>query len=80
MISENETMVSWLEQKEESAAIQLAQVNRVGIVGERFIVAESKSSRQSGFPRMVKNKNQIIFAWTNVAEVTSVKSIVVDLD
>lgn len=80
MISENEAMVSWLEQKEESAAIKLAQVNKVGIVGERFIVAESKSSRQSGFPRMVKNKNQIIFAWTNVAEVTNVKSVMLDLN
>ena len=80
MVSENETMVSWLEQKEESAAIQLAQVNKEGIVGESFTVAESKSSRQSGFPRMVKNKNQIIFAWTNVAEITNVNSVVVDLN
>lgn len=80
IVSENEAMVSWLEQKEESAAIQLAQVNKEGIVGESFTVAESKSSRQSGFPRMVKNKNQIIFAWTNAAEVTNVKSVVVDLN
>lgn len=80
IVSENEAMVSWLEQKEESAAIKLTKVNKEGRIGENFIVAESKSSRQSGFPRMVKNKNQIIFAWTNVAEVTNVKSVVVDLN
>ena len=66
MVSKDYALVSWLEQRKENAAIQVIAVNRNGTIGEKMTIAESKSSRQSGFPRMVKRNNQIIFAWTDV--------------
>ena len=80
MISKDEALISWLEQKEEGAAIKVAQVNEEGEVSEYITIAESKTSRQSGFPRMVKNGNQIIFAWTYVDEATNVKTAIMDLN
>ena len=80
MISKNEALISWLEQKEEGAAIKVVQVNEEGGVGEHITITESKTSRQSGFPRMVKNGNKIIFAWTHVDEATNVKTAIMDLN
>lgn len=79
MISKNEALVSWLEQKEEGAAVKLVQVNDKEIVGKKNTITESKASRQSGFPRMVRNGNQIFFAWTHVDEKTNVKTAIMDL-
>ena len=80
MISEGQALVSWLEQKKESAAVKLVAVNHKGIIGEKFTITESKASRQSGFPRMVKTENQIILAWTHVGEKTNVKTAILDLN
>ena len=80
MISKNEALISWLEQKEEGAAIKVVQVNEEGKVGEHITITESKSSRQSGFPRMVKNGNKVFFAWTYVGEATNVKTAIIDLN
>lgn len=79
-VSKNEALISWLEQKEEAAVIKVVQVNEEGIVNEKFTVTESQSSRQSGFPRMVKSENQIILAWTHMDEKTNVKTAVLDLN
>lgn len=81
MVSRNKALVSWLEQKEGRAAVKLVEVDAEGIVGERYTITESKASRQSGFPRMVKNGKQIIFAWTNVEdEKTNIKTSLLDLN
>lgn len=77
MVSKDYALLSWLEQRKENAAIQVVAVNRNGTIGEKITIAESKSSRQSGFPRMVKSDNQIIFAWTDVVdEKTKIKTAV----
>ena len=81
MVSEEETIVSWLESKGEGAVIRMVQVNKKGIIGEKFTIAESKSSRQSGFPRMVKRENQIVFAWVNVeGELTKIKTAMMEVN
>ena len=78
MVSKGEALVSWLEQTNDAAAIKTIRVNQAGRVGESFTISASKASRQSGFPRMVKNKNQIIFAWTHADSLTKVKTAVMN--
>ncbi|HFC00364.1 MAG TPA: exo-alpha-sialidase [Phaeodactylibacter sp.] len=79
MLSPNEALVSWLEEADEGAVIKAVRVNPKGKIGESFNIANSNAARQSGFPRMEKNKNQIIFAWTNADSISRVKTAVLDL-
>lgn len=61
---ENFAIVSWLEQVGENAEIKLAQIfpNQEKI--KKTTIAQSSTSRQSGFPQIEKTKDKIIFAWT----------------
>lgn len=78
MYSEGEAIVSWLEHKDKIALIKLAQVNKEGIIGKKLTIVESKASRNSGFPRMVKKGKQLILAWTHVEDKTRIKSAILD--
>ena len=78
LLSDNEVLISWMEATEKGAVIKAAKVDSKGKTGEDFVIAASKDSRQSGFPRMVKSGNQIVFAWTAVDSLTTVKTSLMD--
>jgi len=74
-LENNEWLVSWLEQNEESADIRAARVNMENGITHKMTVKSTGSSRQSGFPRMTKVAgSQILFSWTSVDSTQSVKS------
>lgn len=73
--NKNEAAITWMESNENDAVIKLVSVNQFGVLSDAKIITTSKSSRSSGFPRMVKNDDHLIMAWTNVEdEITYVKS------
>ena len=76
LLDKGEALASWMEKTNEGAAIKATRVNSRGKIGEDIIITSSQASRQSGFPRMVKSKNRVIFAWTEVDSLTKVKTAI----
>lgn len=68
LLSGDAAMVSWLETGRRQAEVRMRRVERGGSVGRASLVARSNESRSSGFPRMVRVGNEILFAWTETGE------------
>ena len=62
-ITENEFMVSWMQ----DGKIMARVVNESGITGEPVIIAEISEARSSGFPQITSTSDLIVFAWTDAA-------------
>jgi hypothetical protein len=57
-------LVTWMERVDEEAEVRLRRVTRSGVRSEARVVAMSTAARASGFPRMVRAGDQLVFAWT----------------
>ena len=74
-LNKNEAGVTWMEANKKEAVVKFMKVNQSGVLSDAKIITSTKSGRISGFPRMIKSEDQLIFAWTNVeGEITYVKS------
>ena len=73
--------VSWVDNDEESAEIKFTIIDRTGEIKNEYLISETEASRSSGFPRLVKLKNKLIFAWTHIEdEKTLIKSAIASLE
>ena len=52
--------VSWMESNNKDARLKVAEYNLKGQRITEFVVASMSSARKSGFPKMVRVKNEII--------------------
>lgn len=66
LLENGDAMVVWLERTAQAAAIRARVVGRDGRSGSAWNVATTSESRGSGFPRMVRAGNEMVFAWTLV--------------
>jgi hypothetical protein len=57
-------LVTWLEQVPGGAEIRARRVGHDGALGEPRTIAASSAARSSGFPRMARHGDDMIFAWT----------------
>ena len=80
MLSKNEALISWIEEKEDHASLFATRVNSKGVKSDPILITRTASSRRSGFPVMAYHDNQVIFAWTEVDSLTRVKSGILELD
>jgi hypothetical protein len=76
MLSDGSALVSWLEMTDAGAEIRARVVTSDGKVGDAMTVSTSSVERSSGFPRMVRAGNEIVFAWTEVGEPNRVRTAV----
>jgi len=52
-----------------------------GALGPALTVANTDAGRMSGFPQMVVSGNEVVFAWTDVADgVTSVHTATTEVE
>ena len=57
--------VSWLERgTADSAFVKVRPVSRAGVAGEAVVVTASSGARSSGFPRMTRLSDGLLFAYT----------------
>ncbi len=68
MLGDGSVLVSWLEGREQGAEILARRVERSGRMGKPWVVARTSEERSSGFPRMVRVGEEIVFAWTEAAD------------
>ena len=73
-------VVAWLEFVNAHAEWRLRLVNDAGERGPATTVARVTSSRSSGYPRMARQKDTLVLAWTDAAaEPPTVKTAVIPL-
>jgi hypothetical protein len=73
MIGGGRAVVSWLERGDEGAAEVRTRVVSSAGAGESQLVARSTEARGSGFPRMTRSGDRLIFAWTDAADGSRVR-------
>ena len=66
-------LVTWLEAREREGLVQVRRVDRTG-VGPTTTVARTSAARASGFPRMVRSGNRLVFAWTEAGKPSQVRT------
>ncbi|MDN5205354.1 sialidase family protein [Fulvivirgaceae bacterium BMA10] len=66
MLRDGSVMISWLETENDETVIKVRKVNSDGNKEASIKIANTSSSRASGFPQMALSDNHLYFAWTNV--------------
>jgi hypothetical protein len=69
--------VTWVVARGADAEIVWRRVARDGTLGARQVVANTGSMRASGFPRMVRQGDRLVLAWTRPGSETGVHSAVI---
>ncbi|CAN5791475.1 hypothetical protein BH23GEM6_BH23GEM6_01580 [soil metagenome] len=73
LLNGENALVSWLERVDGQAAeIRTRVVSRAGAEASN-LVARSTQARASGFPRMVRSGNEVVFAWTEAGDPSNVR-------
>jgi hypothetical protein len=70
VIDENTAAVSWMDGDEKATYLKVRTVKTDGTseIGEPIVVAEMDGGRSSGFPKMIKKEDKLLFTWTDVKE------------
>jgi hypothetical protein len=72
-LSEDRVLVSWLERVDGDVAEIRARVIGPDGAGEPQLIARSSGTRASGFPRMVRSGETVVFAWTEAGDESQVR-------
>lgn len=69
MLDEGAMVVSWLRRGIESQGeIAVRRVARDGTLGKPMVIAKTVTSRPTGFPQMLRVGDDLLFAWTHIAD------------
>ncbi|MGW8121411.1 exo-alpha-sialidase [Roseivirga echinicomitans] len=79
MLPDQSVLISYMETKNETAQIMLAQYNQKGELLQKIEVAQSSSARSSGFPILTSNKEDVYISWTEIGETSMVRTAKVNL-
>ena len=72
MLADQSLVVSWMETEGELAKVVLGHYTSQGALKEKLTVAESTSSRSSGYPVITSSGNTVYMAWTEAGDVSQV--------
>jgi hypothetical protein len=72
--SNDEVLVSWLEQSDSATQIKMIPVKETGAIGDAIDIATTSASRSSGFPRMTFHDGSIIIAWTDIEQGSRIRT------
>jgi len=75
LLDDGSAMVSWLERVAGGGELRARQVWMDGRLAPSMTIAPSGTARSSGFPRMVRSGEKIVFAWTGDGVRTAVRSL-----
>ncbi len=79
ILTDGSALVSWLERTAKGGEVKVRRVRPDGSREDAITVAESNTARASGFPQMARAGNEIIFAWTDPATPSRVRTAVLRL-
>ncbi len=67
LLADGSALVTWLETGRAQAEVRARRVHSGGHPARSWRVSESSDARSSGFPRMLRVGDEILFAWTSAA-------------
>jgi hypothetical protein len=67
-------LVTWIHADAGSARILAREISPYGVLSAPIIVAVTSAKRASGFPRMTRSGDRVIFAWTEAGEPSQVRA------
>jgi hypothetical protein len=74
LLANGDAVVTWLERSDSSAAsVRARRVRRDGVALPSIAVATTLGSRPSGFPRMVRDGDGVVVAWTEPGAMSVVR-------
>jgi hypothetical protein len=77
---DGQALVTWLERVGDSGAeVRLRSVATDGAASAAIVVASSAAARTSGFPRLIRNGHELVFAWTQPGDTARVRMAVASL-
>lgn len=79
LLGDGSALVIWMERGTKGAEIRLRRIKPDGSRGQTVTVAESTTARSSGFPRMARVGDEVIFAWTQPGTLSGVRTAVANL-
>jgi hypothetical protein len=77
VLGDGSALVTWLERTANGGEIKVRRVRPDGLRDEAKTLAVSNTARASGFPRMARSGNDIVFAWTQTGTPAQVKTAIV---
>ena len=81
VIDGNQVIATWMENEIESAAIKMRSIDFDGKVSEVYPIGSNSNSRESGFPRLIKNDAGLLMAWTDALDsISTVRTFKISLD
>ena len=63
LLENGDALVVWLERTADAAEVRARVVGPGGVVGSSLLVAATSEAGSSGFPRMVRAGEEVLFAW-----------------
>lgn len=79
MLDDRSALVMWIEVEEEDAGLMIRRVFPDGTVGAVEKIATVSDDRSSGFPRMARIDDTILFVWVDTFDGSNVKTAVARL-
>jgi hypothetical protein len=79
LLRDGSALVCWLSGNTEGGQIKVRRIQADGTVGPAAVLAQTDISRSSGFPRMARLGDQVLFAWTEFGKPSRVRTAVADI-
>lgn len=76
MLDDRSVLVTWIEVTEENAAMMVRHVYPDGSIGAAEKIAAVNDDRSSGFPRVVRMGDTLVFAWIDTLNESKVRTAV----
>jgi hypothetical protein len=73
ILPDGAALVVWLERGANGGIIKARRVDTAGARSQSFMVAGASAARSSGFPRLARTGNDVIFAWTDASTPSRVR-------
>lgn len=79
LLANGEALVCWMEARGSNAEVRIRRIQNDGKAGKSITVTPTSATRASGFPRMVLNGEDVVFAWTKSSAERSIHTAKMNL-
>jgi hypothetical protein len=79
LLADGSAAVTWIEFANQRSELRIRRAERRGSRSASLAVSAIASGRSSGYPRLARRGNELIFAWTEAGERSQVRTAVARL-
>jgi hypothetical protein len=79
LLADGAAAVSWIEFANQRSEFRIRRIERSGARSGSVAVADIPGGRSSGYPRLARRGNELLFAWTEIADKPQVRTAVARL-